>query len=46
MGLLLILRTPQPKLFYSSLRINHGGSFSILNDEGESLQMLLVLLSQ
>lgn len=37
----------QAKLFYSSLRINHGGSSSILTNEGESLQMMvLVLLSQ
>lgn len=45
-GFITHFEDPQPKLFYSSLRINHGRSFSILNNERESLQMLLVLLSQ
>lgn len=43
-GFITHFEDPQAKLFYSSLRVNHGGSSSILNDEGESLQMVLVLL--
>lgn len=34
----------QAELFYSSLRINHGGSSTILNNEGDCFQMMVLVL--
>lgn len=46
MGLLWVyysLGGPQAKLFYSSLRINGGSSYS-LNDEGDRFQVMVLEL--